>query len=249
MKVKVQQPLVLVHGWGLGSYVWQGIVEKLRDKFDIQLIDLPGYGRNCDVDSKHQLIDLASWLIDQLPENCMLLGWSMGGQIALKATSLAPEKVGKLLLLASNPKFIADSNWPGVEQKVWRGFCQNAKKLSSQKLLERFLAIQSLGSVTAREDIKHIQQHITQHPLPSERILHQGLMLLAKADQRDVLKSLEVPCSLIVGDKDSLTPLNAMQKLVATGSNMQLEVIKGAAHAPFVSHPQQFISAVQQFGL
>lgn len=236
--------LVLVHGWGLGSYVWSSLAKELNGHFTLTLIDLPGYGANASHPCNYHIDVLGKWLATQLPETCILLGWSMGGQIALKASHIARHKIQRLILVASNPKFLQTAEWPGVPSKTWQGFVNSAMQLSTRKLLERFLAIQALGGENAKQHAQDMQNMMQQHPLPNSQALEYGLALLARLDQRELLTNTNIPCDLISGDNDSLTPLKALQQVAAINRNIHLHVIPNAAHAPFISHPHQFIETL-----
>jgi pimeloyl-[acyl-carrier protein] methyl ester esterase len=77
--------LVLLHGWGLNSAVWQEIVPLLAPYYSLHLVDLPGFGF-----SQHVAVEsaeLSLWsevVLPHLPAQFNLLGWSMGGLIALR---------------------------------------------------------------------------------------------------------------------------------------------------------------------
>ena len=77
--------LVILHGWGYSSDIFQGLVEKNKANYRITVIDLPGHGRSEDVDG-----DIESWgdeLIKLIPEKSTLLGWSLGGLLSIYISS------------------------------------------------------------------------------------------------------------------------------------------------------------------
>ena len=59
--------------------------------------------------------------------------------------------------------------------------------------VERFLAIQAMGSATARQDIKQLKQAVLSLPLPTAAVLASGLDILATADLRPQLCRLQMP--------------------------------------------------------
>jgi pimeloyl-ACP methyl ester carboxylesterase len=95
--------LVLLHGWGLNVRVWDGLVEELRDHFRMIAIDLPGHGRSRASSGQGTPAEQA-WLIHQalssVSDRYSLLGWSLGGQIALDLAAAMPWQIEKLVLVA-----------------------------------------------------------------------------------------------------------------------------------------------------
>ena len=99
-------PLVLLHGNGSDSAAMLGLAERLRNDFHLILPDLRGYGH-----SERKLIDArrgaGDWvddlfaMLDALDiDSCHLLGWSLGGAVAMSAALQEPGRVHSLLLLA-----------------------------------------------------------------------------------------------------------------------------------------------------
>ena len=64
---------------------------------------------------------------------------------------------------------------------------------------------------------------------------------------REVVSEIKHEALVIHGSHDTLTPPAAAQWLARTLSHAQLEMISGAAHAPFLSHPQATIDAMTGF--
>ena len=75
--------LVLLHGWGFNSQVWQGLFPKLLEKYAVYTVDLPGFGRS-------QIMDWEEFkenFFKALPSMIAVLGWSMGGGYGIKLTA------------------------------------------------------------------------------------------------------------------------------------------------------------------
>ena len=104
--------LVLVHGWSMHSGVWQPLVDLLGEHFRCHLVDLPGHGQSEWHEGDFELTRLLDNLSLALPQDAMWLGWSLGGMVALAMAQHYPDKVKKLILLASNPRFVQTDDWP-----------------------------------------------------------------------------------------------------------------------------------------
>ncbi len=236
--------LVLLHGWGLNSGVWEPISHLLETHFRVTFIDLPGFGRNANVLPEHyDLASVTSMVKACLPDKCSLLGWSMGGLIAQQIAIDNQHKIDKLILLATSPKFTLTTDWFGIKSEVLSVFEQQLERDYS-KTLDRFMAIQALGSDTARDDIKTIKSHIKQYPIPDDMALRAGLKLLASTDLRSKLDKITTETHRLYGRLDSLVPVKAIAKIAKVQPKSRYHIFAHASHAPFISHPAEFIDCL-----
>lgn len=232
--------LVLLHGWGVNSGVWQPLIDILKDKFCITTIDLPGYGLNhLQLPTPYNLQNIADKVAEHLPPNCILIGWSLGGLVAQQIAYTYPNKIKQLVLICSTPKFAKDPDWPGIEHNILDFFSQQLQ-LDFSKTLERFLAIQAMGSINARKDAKKIKQAIQQFPLPSPVALAAGLHMLQNIDLREQMKILSMPCHMFFGRLDTLVPEKVATVVQQLNSTVDIEILSDATHAPFISNTESF---------
>lgn len=238
--------LVLLHGWGLNHAVWQQIIPFLQQNYQVLTPDLPGFGLNQRCPCPYTLSAVAAQLAPQIPPQSLVLGWSLGGLIATQLALDFPDKIKTLALVASSPCFLAKTGWPGMESKVLTQF---ATALSQDLALtvERFLAIQALGSETARLDIKVLKQAVLSLPLPQQQALAGGLQLLAEHDLRAQLANLKMPLAACYGRLDSLVPVAMLEPLQLLCPKMEVTVLPKASHAPFISHQAEFVQWLQQW--
>jgi pimeloyl-[acyl-carrier protein] methyl ester esterase len=239
--------LVLLHGWGLNSAVWQEIVPTLSAKYSLHLVDLPGFGfsQNTLIDSA----DLSLWsetVLAELPAQFNLLGWSMGGLIALRMALDHPSRIQRLVLTGSTPCFLQQIDWPGIRSDVLSGFNRALQK-DAGKTIERFLAIQSMGSESVKEDVKRLKLWLQQRPDPSPIALQAGLQLLETIDLRAELSVLRCPVLGLYGRLDSLVPVAVVPEMAVLFPDLRSVIFAQAAHTPFLSHPQLFIEALESF--
>ena len=239
--------LVLLHGWGMNGAVWHGIVRELADHYRVHLVDLPGFGNSALTEgSDYSLLWLAEQVATILPDRCHLLGWSLGGLVASQLALTQPERIHSLITVASSPCFMARDDWPGIAPKVLAGFNQMLAG-DFKQTIERFLAIQAMGSEHARDDIRQLRHWLAERPAPQLAALEAGLGLLADVDLRDDLAELSLPWLRIYGRLDSLVPKAAIPLLDMRYPASHSLVLDKASHAPFISHPSQFIAMVRQF--
>lgn len=236
-----KQPLVLVHGWGVNHGVWQQLTPLLADVFEVSTPDLPGFGLAVDtVPSPYQLTTVARQMAAEIPAGAIVVGWSLGGLVATQIALDFPDKVAVLGWVASSPCFLQQSDWPGMKRQVLEQFAV----VLSQNLpltVERFLAIQAMGSETARQDIKALKQAVLALPLPAESVLQATLAMLAATDLRGQLAKLPMPIAACFGQLDSLIPISMVPVLQQYRTQLELTILPKASHAPFISHPKEFV--------
>lgn len=165
--------LVLLHGWGLNAEVWRCVSEELASQFTLHLVDLPGYGRSRGFGAM-SLDEMAQQVLDAAPQNAVWLGWSLGGLVASKIALDNPGRVSALVTVASSPCFSAQDAWPGIKPEVLAGFQQQLSD-DFQRTVERFLALQTMGTETARQDARTLKQTVLSLPMPDVEVLNGGL--------------------------------------------------------------------------
>src|SRR6201987_810016 len=88
--------VVLLHGWSLNLGVWAGLARELAPHFRVIAIDLPGHGRS-DWDPRAATPAAQAWRVHEtlapITERYALLGWSLGGQLALDLAAALPARI------------------------------------------------------------------------------------------------------------------------------------------------------------
>lgn len=242
----MQSELVLLHGWGMNQGVWQLVQPELEFLYSgvVRSIDLPGFGNSDSCPTPYNLHDAAKHLSEQLKPGSILMGWSLGGLFALYIAKHWPEKVSKVILVASTPFFAEQHDWPGIKATVLEQFKEQLIN-HREKTIERFLAIQAMGSETARDDIKQLKQLLNQYNPPNTQALSGGLDILQTDDLRNLFAHCSVPIKAIFGRLDALVPYKAIGKMAALNTEFEYAVLDKASHAPFISHKKEFLSAVK----
>lgn len=230
--------LVLLHGWGMNQGVWRSVVSQFEHKVQLLTPDLPGFGLHQQYPVPYQLDAIVELLAVQIPDNSYLCGWSLGGLLATAIAKRFPHKVRQLGLVAASPCFVACAQWPGMAEQVLQQFAQALSNNLTQTI-ERFLAIQAMGSSSAREDIKMLRQAIMAYPAAQPEAVVGALQLL-KLDLRAEFSALTQPVSGIFGRLDALVPADVVKPLQLLNRNARLTVVEHASHAPFISHPDAF---------
>lgn len=238
--------LVMLHGWGMNSSVWSDFAHELARQNRVTLIDLPGHGHSPYL-GQDSLTGWTDACLDVAPQRAVWLGWSLGSMVALQAAHRAPERVDGVMVVAGMPRFVQADDWPHAMAPRTLDLFIQALGDDHGKTLERFLALQMLGSDLAQETLRRLKSRLQERPDPHPQALEQGLDLLKSADLRPALGELACPTAWLYGDRDTLAPAKASELLADWLPKVITEVIPGAAHTPFLSHPAETRRAVSRF--
>jgi len=240
--------VILVHGWGLHSGIWETIYWDLREHFRVTLVDLPGFGRSPMPNGDYDFEMLVEQLSHIPVESAHWLGWSLGGLVATEFAIRYPERVKSLITVASNPRFVQQDDWQtGMRADLMDNFCSYLEE-DYEGTLIRFLAIQAMGSETAKEDIKALKETVFIHGQPHVKALRGGLEILNQVDLRTRLPELSgKPVLRIYGRLDSLVPAKTADAVKEHLPESEHVILRKASHAPFLSHKDEFLSHVIPF--
>jgi pimeloyl-[acyl-carrier protein] methyl ester esterase len=246
-------PLVMLHGVAMHSGLWQPLLPWLAERHRVLLVDLPGHGHSAAV-APYTLDTLTSAVAEavaaSLPKGSappLVLGWSLGGAIALNWALMAPERVAGLILTATSPCFVARHDWPHAMQADALQRFGDELAVSYRFTLMRFLTLNVQGSDNARAALAPLRRHLFARGEPSPTVLKAALQLLAAIDLRDRLASIHTPAIVIAGERDALAPAAAGRWLAGALPDARFELVAGAGHAPFLSHPEAFTKAFAGF--
>lgn len=238
-------PLVLIHGWGLHGGVFAPLLQRLQDQYQLHLVDLPGHGHSRGSDTSLTLEACAAEILALTPP-APWVAWSLGGLFALHAASRSP-RVRALIMIAATPRFVRGDDWlHAAEASVFEQFRADLQE-DFQGTLQRFLALDTIGSEHARAELRTLKDALYARGEPSARVLQEGLTLLQDSDLRSVLPQLSVPSLWISGHRDRLVPPSAMQQSAAMAHESRYVEISKGGHAPFLGHADQVAAEIRNF--
>ncbi|HET7776594.1 MAG TPA: alpha/beta fold hydrolase [Azospira sp.] len=233
-----KRPLALLHGWGLDSRAWDGVAPLLEPHFALTRLQLPGYPGRADL-ADSSVAATVDALLGELPQPTLLLGWSLGGQIAQLMAARAPQRITGLVLVGTSPRFVCDDGWPHGQPASLLATFSGAVSLLPGPVLPRFNALINQGDSRAKDLTRQLAP-LTKAPLPDTAALLRGLDWLRDLDLRPLAARLSCPALVIHGEADALMPLAAARWLAAHLPQASLQVMPGAAHTPFLHDPEGF---------
>jgi pimeloyl-ACP methyl ester carboxylesterase len=252
------EPLLLLHGTGSSLHTWEGWAHELKTRRRVITLDLPGFGLSGPFNGRYAGDDYsgdryARFVLDlinalRLP-HVALGGNSLGGEIAWRVASLAPERVSRLLLIDASgltfksralPLGFLAARLPGLGRL-------------SESLLPRALITQ--GLVAAYADPRRISDALVDRYF--ELTLREGnrralrlRLRQADDDRADTparLAALHQPTLILWGEQDRLTPPAAARDFERRIAGSQLTLLPGLGHMPQEEDPVRSLQPVKAF--
>jgi pimeloyl-[acyl-carrier protein] methyl ester esterase len=204
---------------------------------------LPGYGDAPMLEA--YTLDAAAEALAKAAETPVdLVGWSLGGLIAMQWAVSRPAQVRRLVLLNATPCFVAQPGWVhGVPSATLRLFhAQLAREPAT--LMARFQGLQAQGVSDPDALAAKLRAH---EAAASPAALQASLALLGTHDLRAAFASLVQPTLILHGSLDAVTPVGAAQGMAAQLPHARLQHINDGGHALPVSHAEACAERISSF--
>lgn len=241
--------IVLLHGWAMHSGLWGSLVERLAKRHRVHAVDLPGHGNSAaqPTFTLDGVVDLlgAAFSGDERPVT--VLGWSLGGLIAMRWARLAPSAVRRIVLVSTSPRFVSGADWPHAMSRETLERFGDELHVAWRITVQRFVALQLQGSEHARATLAALRGQLFARGEPSHRTLFDALDAIKHADLRPDVPRIGQPALVVSGGRDTLTLPEAGRWLAGHLPNARFALIAGAAHAPFLSHADAFGAVLDKF--
>jgi malonyl-CoA O-methyltransferase len=239
-----KETIVLLHGWGCDSNSWQPISESLQSLGEVLSIDLPGFGKK-DVLNDFALDSIVELIAAQIPNHSVLIGWSLGGMLAVQIAARYPSKVSRLITLATNVKFVVSDDYAcAMPQEVNSRF-NSLFENDSEAALKLFAGLLAQGDRNERVLLRKTRSLIGSGSI--NRHWSQALELLARLDNRRSFSALIQSGLHVFGEFDALVPVDASVHLAALNNKQQVRILPGTAHALHWSRPDEVMQLIRDF--
>jgi pimeloyl-[acyl-carrier protein] methyl ester esterase len=236
-----------VHGWSRSGADLAGLASRLEDRFRVVRPDLRGHGRSTPGPASLELLaaDLAA-VAEAEPAGAVLLGWSLGGLVALAALPRLRARLRGLVLLGATPRFTVGDAWPhGQPARAVEGLALRVRRQPARACV-RFLE-DCFAPGELDEAGRGRLAPLFAAPPPDPAAALAGLEILASADLRAALAAVDLPLLVIHGEADPIVPAGAGRALAAAVPGAELAVLPGAGHAPFLSREAEVAGLVARF--
>jgi pimeloyl-ACP methyl ester esterase len=243
-------PLVLVHGWSFASGIFVEEAARLARTRRVVVPDLRGHGRSSP-GTPFGLADLAgdlALLADRLDlERAVVLGWSLGAQVALAALPRLRRRLAGLVLVAPTPRFTNGDDWPhGLPAQSVEVLAHRVRR-DPARAVARFQEGAFVPGELDPAGQARVASLRAALPPPDAAAALAGLDLLAREDLRAALPAVDLPVLVLHGDRDPICPVGAGRATATAIPGARLVELPGAGHAPFLSRPDPFRDALASF--
>lgn len=244
-------PLILLHGWSMSSAVFAEVIELLCADYRVLAPDLRGHGASDGGDGyafADFAADLQEWIEALDLRGAALVGWSLGGQVAFELFASVCERLRRLVLVGTTPRFAAAADWTaGLPEIQVRAMARDLRR-DYLRTMGDFFARQFAEGEVSRERYRQIATFAVRgRTLPPPEVALAALESLRRGDQRRLLAGIDRPVLVMHGTLDPITLPGAAAYLAETLPKAELELLPGVGHAPFLSRAQQVCQRWQEF--
>lgn len=236
-------PVVFIHGMMTDRSVFAEQAKRLSKARRVLNIDLRGFGESGNKASYEMtdFVDDIRHLLETLNiQKAVLIGWSMGGAIALAVAAEYPQIISKVILVSSTPCLVQRPDWStGIP-------AHDAAQLTQLLASDWAIGAVEFSAMVVNDDERQTEREfIKQVCLKSRRSANLSTIeTIGKKDLRSTLFAITRPVDVICGTHDRICPKEASEYMArVTGGRVCL--IEGAGHAPFLTRADEFETAAQ----
>ncbi len=243
--------ILMLHGFlGCGKD-WENTAKALTDAFSVLTVDLPGHGRSVAgiEDDIYTMPGCAGAVLEVLDhcgvDRCRLIGYSMGGRLALYLASQHPDRFVRAIIESASPGLKTDEE-------------RRARRQSDQALAERLLS-QDFGEFLSEwysqplfEPLSRcdgFQDRLRQRQANDPQGLARSLRWMGTGAQPSLwedLARLQIPVLFLAGGLDGKFR-NLAEAMAARCPASRMHIVEGVGHTIHVEAPARYLGIVRQF--
>ena len=233
--------IVLLHGLMLNGACWSPLARTLEKDYDVIMPDARGHGNSSSPDHGYHYDNLADdvlSLIDALKlATPVLLGHSMGGMTAAVVASRNPNRLRGLIL--ADPTFLTPQRQREVHES---DVADQHRRILNRPRQDLLTEMQGRHNSRSNEVIELFVQARFQTSIRAFDVLTPP-----NPEYMQLIKTLDVPSLLVVGDVGSVVTLEMAAELVGLNQRLEVVQIKEAGHSVPYDQPERFSAVVQTF--
>lgn len=251
-RVGVGPPVLLLHGFTGSAATWTRTATGLAARYSALAVDLPGHGRSAGVDDGcYGMAGCVAALLALLDrsgvDRAAVVGYSMGGRVALHLALAAPDRVRALVLESTSPG-IADPAERAARAQSDLALAARIEREGVQPFVDwweqlpLFASQRTLGSdARARLRAQRLRSDA-----PGLAASLRGMGAGAMEPVVDRLHTIAAPTLLVAGEHDA--KYRALGETIAWAMpSARLAVVPNAGHTVHLEAPQQFDTMLLSF--
>jgi pimeloyl-ACP methyl ester carboxylesterase len=235
------EPIVLLHSGGADLRDWQLIAPQLAQNYRVITFDGRGAGKSPPLLEPANYVEELKNLLDHLQiDRSVLVGHSIGGQIATDFALADPDRVSKLVLIA--PGLSGHRFSPEVEEwfgQVWAA-APDAEKMTQISLS------QCPYRVVMSSPQRELMTEMTKHNIDRSLEWKTTQMRWAQPPTIERLHELQTKTLFIIGTQDMADNLHTAE-LFQQVPDIRFDRIEGADHMPTLTHPDRVVASISAF--
>jgi 2-succinyl-6-hydroxy-2,4-cyclohexadiene-1-carboxylate synthase len=232
--------VALVHGFTQTLASWAPLAGRLRARWEVVRVDLPGHGGSGAV--RADLPGAAALLADAAGP-AAYLGYSLGGRVCLRLALDRPDLVRALVLLGASPG-IADASERAARRAADEALARDLERDGVAAFLDRWLAGPLFATLPAERAGREERLGNGAAGLAAAlRLLGTG----AQAPLWPRLPGLAAPVLLVAGELDGKFAALAARMAASIGPRARVALVPGAGHAAHLERPERFAELVEEF--
>lgn len=185
--------------------------------------------------------EIASGLLDELPQRFALAGLSMGGIVAMELLRRAPERITRLALMDTNPLAETPQVAAAREPQIVKVRAGRMDDVMRDEMKPNYLAPGPF-----RNEILDLVMDMAR-VLGPEVFVRQSRALQRRRDQQGILRKCKVPTMILCGAHDALCPVKRHTFMAELIPGAVLQVLEHAGHLPTLEMPDAATDALRQW--
>jgi esterase/lipase len=233
--------IIFLHGWLFDRRIWCHLDKFFKNNFNIQMLDLPGYGSNKLLNISPQ--KYCDSIFERAEKNTVIVGYSYGGLLALNSFQNYQQNIKKLILINCN----LDIEDQGNKILNLRNIAalQTSLTVDKKESLKKFMYECVKNSKYYKTEFSHLIETFTDNSLPNTSTLLENLDALKASVSINCGFDRQKDILLINTEKDDF--MNNKETYTINDNLIKEEIIPGLGHIPFISGNNQIYNLIRIF--
>ena len=231
-KAETKNFLIFIHGSGSNSNTWRYQFD-IDNNYTLIALDLPSHGRSDKFEtlSLDLYVNVLQKFVESLDYEMMVLcGHSLGGAVIQSFYFNYPNYVNKLILVGTGARL-------RVSQIILESLKTN---------YDKYLEDLPHGAFSRKTPTNIINEYIKETSRMGPDITYQDFSICDKFDTMNLTSTIKIPCIIVTGKEDKLTPLKYANYFKEKITDSKLYIIEKAGHMVMIEQPDQFNEIIKE---